>query len=79
MLEQHDLALGALHAELDSRADRIAALTTEIAVLHGRLQEATTLVDQLNKQTLRLHGRNVRLRAGVPELADEPSLSDSEA
>ena len=75
--EQHDLAFAALHEELDSRADRIAALETEVAVLHGRLQEASTLVDRLNKQALRLHARNVRLHGGLPETVDDEPLSGS--
>ena len=62
----------ALHAELAARGDRIAHLTTEVAVLHGRLQEASTRVDQLNKQTLRLRSRNLRLRGSIDPENDRP-------
>ena len=40
-------------------------------MLHGRLQEASARIDQLNKQALRLRSRNVRLRAGVSEREDD--------
>jgi len=70
--EQREREQAALHAELAARGDRIAHLTTEVAVLHGRLQEASTRVDQLNKQTLRLRSRNLRLRDSIDPENDRP-------